>query len=96
MIIIIDHDQIAKLQMACKAGSFTCNTLLRTPITKEAVSVVANHIKTWLVEDCSSVCLGDGQANRIAETLTQRTSRYLDTGGVMRFWVAGSDTIDML
>jgi hypothetical protein len=96
VIVIIDHDQIAKLQMACKAGSFACNTLLRTPITKEAVSVVVNQIKTWLVEDRTSVCLGDGQANRIAETLTQRASCNLDTRGVKSFWVAGSDTIDML
>jgi hypothetical protein len=40
MIVIIDHDQIAQLQMSSKGCCFTSNTFLSTPIAKVTISVI--------------------------------------------------------
>jgi hypothetical protein len=42
------------------------------------------------------VGLGHGQADGIADTLTQRAGGDLDTGGIVRLGVARSDAVNSL
>ena len=42
VVVIVDADQVAELQMASSASSFTGNTLHGTAIAKEAIGVVVD------------------------------------------------------
>ena len=50
MVVVINADEVAQLQVPCNTGCFACNTLHSTPISKEAESVIADQLKTGLVE----------------------------------------------
>jgi hypothetical protein len=65
MVVVVYADKVAQLQVAGHAGSFTCDTLLCTPISKEAEGVIVDQLKAGLVEQCSSVCLSNSETNRI-------------------------------
>lgn len=96
MVIIIDHDEVAKLQMASNTSSFTCNAFLCAPISKEAVGVIVNQVEAWLVEVGSGVSLRNGKTNGISKTLPEGTSGDFDAGSVMEFGVTRCLTVDML
>ena len=96
MVIVIYTDQVSELQMASQGSSFASNSLLGTSIAKKAISVVANQVKAWLVEDSTSMSLSYGEANGIGETLTQRTGGNFNTRRIVGFGMAGSDAIDLL
>jgi len=93
MVVIIDHDQVTKLQVASSAGCLAGNTLHGASITKKAVGVVVDKLIARLVKDASSVLLGNGQTHGIGETLTKRTSGDLDTRCVVSFWVTRGDAV---
>lgn len=96
MVVIIYHDQIAKLQMSRHRSCLTSNTLHGTTITKEAICVVVDKIEAWLIEHGCGVGLRDRKTNRIAETLTQGARRNFNARSVMSFWVAWCDAVNML
>lgn len=58
MIIIIDHDEIAQLQMTSSTSSFTGDTLHSTAISKEGKGMVVDQFEPRLVEFscCMSLC----------------------------------------
>jgi hypothetical protein len=58
--------------------------------------VVVDKVKAGLVEDTSSVSLGNGQTDGVGETLAKRTSGDLDTGGVVSLGVTGGDAVELL
>ena len=96
VVVIIDHDQVAQLQMASSGGSLAGNTLHSTAITKEAVCVVVDQVIAGFVEHCSSVLLGDGETDSIGETLAKRTSGDFNAGCVVGFGMAWSNAVDLL
>ena len=65
MVVIIDCNEIAKLQVTSSAGRFASNALHCTAVTKEAIGVVAHKLVAWFVEDGSSVSLGNCETNSI-------------------------------
>jgi hypothetical protein len=69
MVVVINADEVAQLQVPCHAGSFACNALHSTPISKEAESVIVDQLKARFIEHRSGMCLSNGQTNRIGETL---------------------------
>ncbi len=82
--------------MTSGAGSFACNTLHRTTVTKEAVGVVAEEVVAWLVENGPTVPLGNGQANCIGKSLTERTSCDFNTLGSVALRMTWGDAINVL
>ena len=96
VIIVVDANQVAELQMASSASSFTGNTFHGTAIAKEAIGVVVDYLEAGLVEDGSSVSLTNGKSNGIRETLTQGASGNFNTRGVMGFWMARGDATHLL
>ena len=42
MVVIVYHNQVAKLQMSCHRSRLTSNTLHSTSITEEAIGVVVD------------------------------------------------------
>jgi hypothetical protein len=96
VVVVVDGNQVAELQVTSSGSSLAGNTLHGTSITEEHVGVVVDELKARLVEDSRSVRLCNGKTDGIGETLTERTSGDLDSGGVVCLGVAGSDAIDLL
>jgi hypothetical protein len=96
MVIVVDSDQVAELQMSSSRSGFTCNAFHSTAIAEESVGVVVDEFIARLVEDSGSVRLGNGQTNCVAESLTKGASCNLDTGSVMSFRVARGYAVDLL
>lgn len=60
MIVVIDHDQIAQLQMTSGACSFTGNALHSAAVTKDTICMVVDNLEARLIEMSSSLCLSYG------------------------------------
>lgn len=93
VVVIVDCDEVAQLQVTRSASRLTCNTLHSTAIAEEAVCVVVDKLVAILIEGRRGVSLSYGQPNSIGETLAERTSCDLDTGGVVGLGVTGCDAI---
>lgn len=96
VVVVVDGNQVAELQVTSHRGSLGGNTLHGTAITEEGVGVVVEQLIAGLVEDTTGVGLGNGQTNGVGETLTQRASGDLDTGGVVGLGVTGGDAVELL
>lgn len=96
MIVIVDHDEIAQLQVTCSAGSFASNALHGATIAKETICVIGCKVEAGLVEDSSRMGLCDCQTDSIGKSLTQRASRDFDTIRILSLGMARRDTVDLL
>ena len=96
MVVIVNHDEVAELQMTSHRSSLGGDTLHSAAITEECVCVVVDQLVAGLVEDGGSVLLSDGQTDSVGETLAEGTSGNLDTGGVVGLGVTRGDRVDLL
>jgi hypothetical protein len=96
MVVIVDGDKVAKLQVTGHGGSLAGNTLHSTAITEEGVCVVVDELVAGLVEDTGGVSLGNSQTDGVRETLAEGTRGDLNTGGVVSLGVTGGDTVNLL
>jgi hypothetical protein len=96
VVVVIDHDQVAELQVTGHGGSLAGNALHSAAITEEGVCVVVNKLVAGLVEDGGSVPLGHGETDGIGETLAERAGGDLNTGSVVGLGVTGCDAVDLL
>jgi hypothetical protein len=96
MVVIIDGNQVAQLKVTSERAGLAGHTLHQAAISEEAVCVVVDQVKAGLVEAGSSMCLGKGETDSIADTLTQRARRNLNTRSIMSFGVTRSDAVDLL
>lgn len=95
MVVVVDGDQVAKLQVTSGGGSLAGNTLHCTAVTEENKGVVVDEVETRLVENTSSVGLSHGETDCVGEALAQRTGGDLDTGSVVALGVAWGDAVDL-
>lgn len=93
VVVVVDHDKVAELQVTGSRSSLGGNTLHGATITEEAVGVVVDKVETRLVEDSAGVGLSDSKTDGVGETLTERTSGNLNTGGIVSLGVTGSDAV---
>jgi hypothetical protein len=96
VIIVVDGNQVAELQVASHGRSLAGDTLHSTAITEEHICVVVDELKAGLVEYSGSVCLSDGQTDSVGETLAERAGGDFDAGGVVGLGVAGRDAVNLL
>jgi hypothetical protein len=96
MVVVVDGNQVAKLEVTSERGGLTGDTLHQATIAEEAVGVVVRDGESGLVEGGGSVSLSHGKTDGIANTLSQRTSGHLNTWGVVSLGVAGGDAVDRL
>ena len=96
MVIIVDHYEVAQLQVTCNTCSLARDALHSATISEEAECVVVDDLKAGLVEVGTSLCLGNGQTNGVGETLTKRASSDLNTWCILAFRVAWGDAVDLL
>lgn len=96
MVVVVDGNQVAQLQMTGSRGSLTGNTLHSTAITEEHVCVVVDQLEARLVENGGSMRLRNSETDGIGETLAEWAGGDFNTGGVMSFGVTGCDAVDLL
>ena len=96
MVVIVDGNQVAKLEVTSHRGSLAGNTLHSAAITEEHVGVVVEKLEAGLVEDTAGVSLSHCETNSVGETLAKRTSSDLNTGGVVSLGVTGGDAVELL
>jgi hypothetical protein len=96
VVVVVNGNQVAELQVTSSRSSLAGNTLHGASITEEHEGVVVDQLKARLVEDSRSVRLSNGKTDGIGEALTERTSGDLDSGGIVCLGVAGSDAVDLL
>lgn len=93
VVIIINRNQIAQLQVTSHAGCLASHTLHSTSVTKEDVSVICDEREAILVEDGSGVCLGNGETNRVAEALAERAGGDFNAGSIVGLWVTRGNAV---
>jgi len=96
VVVIIDGNEVAELQVTGHGSSLAGNTLHRAAITEECECVVVDQLVAGLVEDGGSMPLSNGETDGVGEALAERTGGDLDTGGIVGFWVAGCDAVELL
>lgn len=96
VVVIIDHDQVAELQVTGHGGSLGGDTLHSAAITEEGVCVVVEQLVAGLVENGGGVPLSNRKTDGVGETLAERTSGDLNTGSVVSLRVTGGDGVDLL
>lgn len=96
MVVVIDSNEVAQLQVTSHGGGLTGDTLHGAAIAEEGVGVVVEELVAGLVEDTSGVSLGNGQTDGVGETLAKGTSGDLDTGSVVGLGVTGGRAVELL
>ena len=94
MVVIVDTDEIAKLQVTSSGSGLAGNALHSATITEEEECVVVDQLEAGLVVYGSGVCLGNSKTNSVGETLTKRTGGHLDAGCVVRLRVTRCDAVN--
>jgi hypothetical protein len=96
VVVVVDADEVSKLQVTGSGSSLGGNTLHSTSITEETVGVVVNNVEAGLVEGTGSLGLSNSETNSVTETLTKRTSCNLNTGCVVSLRVTRENGVDLL
>ena len=87
LVVVVNGNQVAQLQVTGSRASLRCDTLHHTSITQENVGVIVDKLETRLVEDSGSMRLCDRQTNCIRDTLTQRTCSDFNTRSMVQLRV---------
>lgn len=95
-VVIVDGNQVTKLQVSSQTGRFTSNTFLSATITKEDIRVVVNEVETRLVELGGGMSLRNSETDRVGETLTQRASCNFNARSVMSLWMTWCNAVNLL
>jgi hypothetical protein len=95
VVVVVEGDQVAELEVTGSGGSLGGNTLHGAAITEEAVGVVVDKLVAGLVEGGSSLALGHGETDGVGETLAEGTSGDLNAGGVVGLGVTRGLGVDL-
>ena len=96
MVIVINHNEISKLQVTCCTCCFTSYSLHCTSITEKAISMVIDKLKASFVEYGCCVGLGNRKTDCIREALAERPSGDFYAFCIKNFRMAGRDAINRL
>jgi hypothetical protein len=78
VVIIINHDEVAQLQMPSYASGLAGDSLHCAAISEETVGMVIHELESWLVEFCASFGLCNRKSYSVRETLPQRAAGNLN------------------
>jgi len=88
MVVIIDANEVSKLEMTGEGSSFGGNAFLEAAVTDKDVGEAVKEVETRAVERGGSLSLGDGETDSIADTLTERTGSDFNARGIVSLWMA--------
>ena len=86
VVVVVDEHHAAELQVAGERRGFVADALHQVAVAADAEHVVVAHLGA---EARAQVLLGDRDADRVADALTERTGRDLDTLRVAVLGVTG-------
>lgn len=90
MVVVVDGNQVAELQMTSGGSSLAGNALHGAAIAEECVGVVVDQLEARLVEDSGGVCLCDRKTHSVCEALAKRTGGDFNAGCIVGLWMTGS------
>lgn len=96
VVIIINHDEVAQLQMPSCASGLAGNSLHCAAISEKSVGVIVHELESRLVEFCASFGLCNRKADSVRKTLSQRAGGDLNTWNFIGFGMTWCQTIYML
>ena len=96
VVVVVDGNEVTKLQVTSSAGSFACNTLHSTSVSEEDECVVVDQFKVWLVEDSAGVSLRHGETDCVGKPLTERSCGDFDAWSIVGFRVTRCDAVNCL
>lgn len=96
VVVVVDGNQVAELQVTSHGSSLAGNALHGAAIAEEHVSVVVDKLKVGLIENGGSMRLANSETDGVGETLTKGASGDFNTGSVVRLGVTGGDAVDLL
>ena len=96
VVVVVNGNQVAQLQVASHRSSLASNTLHGAAITEEGICVVVEQLKVGLVENTAGVGLSNGETHSVGETLAQGTGGHLNTGGIVSLGVTGGNAVKLL
>ena len=95
VVVVVEGNQVSELEVTGERGGLGRDTLLQATITGEHVGEVGEEGEAVLVEGGGEVGLGDGETDRVGETLAEGTGGDFDTLGVTRLGVTGGLGVDL-
>src|SRR5579883_2591005 len=89
MVLVVEKDQLAELQMAGERSGFLADAFHEIAVAADTVGVVIDDRVAGLVKPCREPGFGDGESDRVTKTLAQRTRRYFYPGRMAALRMAG-------
>src|SRR5437762_853362 len=78
-VVVVQHDQPAKSEMAGQGGGLLADAFHQAAVAGDDVGIVIDDIAA---EPVGEQALGEGEAHRVAEALAERAGSSLDAAGM--------------
>ena len=91
---VVDENQIVESLVAGEGAGFHRHAFLHAAVACEADDMVVEYLVPGRVEMRRRHLAGQGQADRIANALAERTGGGLDPGGLVKFRMAGRFAVE--
>ncbi len=88
VVVVIEIDELAQLEVAGQTGGLAGNALHQIPVPTDGVDVMVHHVEAGAVVALGQPALGHSHAHARGKTLAQRTGRGLDARSVAIFRMA--------
>src|SRR5205085_7548300 len=80
VIVVVEIDELAELQMTRKRCSFRRNAFHQIAVRDDGVNIMVNDRETIFIKLRRQMRRAHRHADAVSETLTERASRDLNTG----------------
>jgi len=94
-VVVEEADQLAELEVAGVARRFVRDAFHEATVAGDEVRVVIDDLVARLVERGGEMCFGDREANRVSDTLAERTGGGLHALGVVYFRVSRREALPL-
>ncbi len=94
-VVVIEHNQLAKIQSAGQRAHFMRDTFHQATITRKHVGKVIDDFEIFAVELCGQRALGNRHAHAIGEALAKRACGGFNSRRVTKFGMAGGTGVKL-
>src|SRR5690606_23835002 len=95
MIVVVEVDNISKLQVTCQGSRFGSNPFHQIAVAADSVYLVVEQIEARLIIVRRQVFLGDGKPNAVSKALAKRAGSNVYAGSQSVLRMAGSFTVQL-
>src|ERR1051326_7565727 len=90
VVVIVEEDQFAELQMTRERRGLRRNAFHQIAVAYQRISIMIDNLVTWAVVARGEIVFRDRHADTISESLTERTGRCLHSRRQSAFRMSGS------